>query len=50
MVSHKYQPRDKTYAEKFAQNFSNHVERGEAFELIDGDNLRFFNRDIDENY
>ena len=48
LLTHKYQPRDKTYAEKFAQNFSNHVERGEAFELIDGDNLRFFNRDIDE--
>ena len=31
----------------FATNFSNYVERGEAFELIDGDNLRFFNKDID---
>ena len=38
----------KYYNEKFASNFSNHVERGEAFELIDGDNLRFFNKDIDE--
>ena len=35
------------YKEEFATNFSNHVERGEAFELIDGDNLRFFNKDID---
>ena len=31
----------------FASNFSNHVERGEVFELIDGDNLRFLNKDID---
>ena len=37
--------RDK-YIEKFACNFGNHVERGETFELIDGDNLRFFNKDI----
>ena len=36
------------YKEKLASNFSNHVERGEAFELIDGDNLRFFNKYIDE--
>ena len=35
-----------SYAKRFACNFSNHVERGEAFELIDGDNLRFFNKDI----
>ena len=34
-------------AEEFSSNFSNHVERGEPFELIDGDNLRFFNQDID---
>ena len=34
------------YKERFACNFSSHVERGEAFELIDGDNLRFFNKDI----
>ena len=31
----------------FGVNFSNHVERGEPFELIDGDNLKFFNKDID---
>ena len=37
-----------SYNERFATNFSNHVEKGEAFELIDGDNLRFFNKDIDE--
>ena len=35
------------YFEIFSSNFSNHVERGEPFELIDGDNLRFFNQDID---
>ena len=34
------------YFETFSSNFSNHVERGEPFELIDGDNLRFFNQDI----
>ena len=34
------------YKERFASNFSSHVERGEVFELIDGDNLRFFNKDI----
>ena len=38
----------RNYTETFATNFSKHVERGEAFELIDGDNLRFFNKDIDE--
>ena len=32
--------------ESFSTNFSDHVERGEPFELIDGDNLRFFNQDI----
>ncbi|KAI6655288.1 P-loop containing nucleoside triphosphate hydrolase, partial [Oopsacas minuta] len=37
------------YAHTFAASFSNHVERGEAFELIDGDNLRFFNQDIDSS-
>ena len=31
----------------FALSYSNHVRRGEAFELIDGDNLRFFNKEID---
>ena len=35
------------YGELFSANFSSHVERGEPFELIDGDNLRFFNQDID---
>ena len=35
-----------TYFETFSSSFSNHVERGEPFELIDGDNLRFFNQDI----
>ena len=35
-----------SYTQRFAKNFSSHVERGEAFELIDGDNLRFFNNDI----
>ena len=37
----------KDFFEKFSLYFSNHVERGEPFELIDGDNLRFFNQDID---
>ena len=35
------------YIQAFGNNFSNYVERGEAFELIDGDNLRFFNKEID---
>ena len=35
------------FLKPFATNYSIHVERGEPFELIDGDNLRFFNRDID---
>ena len=30
----------------YACNFSKYVEKGDAFELIDGDNLRFFNKDI----
>ena len=34
------------YREQFITNFSNYVEIGEAFELIDGDNLRYFNQDI----
>ena len=37
----------KFFFEPFSTNFSKHVERGEPFELIDGDNLRFFNKDID---
>ena len=48
LLTHKYHPNNETYAKIFAQNFSNHVEKGEAFELIDGDNLRFFSNDIDE--
>ena len=48
LLTHKYHSKDKIYAERFAQSFSNHVESGEAFELIDGDNLRFFSKDIDE--
>ena len=36
-----------SYLQLFVSNFSNHVERGEPFELIDGDNLRFFNKEID---
>ena len=35
------------YVQLFASNFSNHVSRGEPFELIDGDNLRYFNKEID---
>ena len=34
------------YFETFSSNFSNHVERGEPFELINGANLIFFNQDI----
>ena len=34
------------FSETFPQNYCNHVESGEAFELIDGDNLRFFHKDI----
>ena len=34
------------YVQDFAKNFSSHVERGEPFEIIDGDNLRFFNKEI----
>ena len=36
----------RNYFETLSSNFSFHVERGEPFELIDGDNLRFFNQDI----
>ena len=35
------------FLQSFASSYSNHVERGEPFELIDGDNLRFFNKEID---
>ena len=34
------------YKQRFACNFSNHVARGEVFELIDGDNLLFFNKEL----
>ena len=37
--------RDK-YIQRYPSNFSNYVEKGEPFELIDGDNLRFFNKEI----
>ena len=37
---------NKEFAKTFPKNFSNHVESGEAFELIDGDNLRFFHKNI----
>ena len=33
--------------EVFVSSYSKHVESGEAFELIDGDNLQFFNNEID---
>ena len=52
LLSSKYENNSKwrkaqdSYTQRFARNFSSHVERGEAFELIDGDNLRFFNNDI----
>ena len=38
----------KDYIRDFASNFGDYVERGEPFELIDGDNLRFLNQEIDE--
>ena len=38
---------DNHLKQTFALSYSNHVRRGEAFELIDGDNLRFFNKEID---
>ena len=49
LLSYKYNDnsRDKKFKKFFAKNYSNHVESGEAFELIDGDNLRFFSKDID---
>ena len=50
LLSYKYGRKDsdihKGFAKDFAINFSNYVERGEAFELIDGDNLRYFNQEI----
>ena len=52
LLSQRYgQNTEDKYKEKYKQllamNFSKHVGSGEAFELIDGDNLRFFNKDID---
>ena len=38
---HRDNSHNKEFSETFPRNFSNHVESGEAFELIDGDNLRF---------
>ena len=50
LLSYKYGRKDSNIHEQFendfAMNFCNYVERGEAFELIDGDNLRYFNQDI----
>ena len=50
LLSYKYGRKDsityEDFKEDFAMNFCNYVERGEPFELIDGDNLRYFNQDI----
>ena len=51
-LSHKYNDlldneEVNSYLQLFPSNYSNHVERGEPFELIDGDNLRFFSKEID---
>ena len=50
LLSHKYcKLSDESKGEflrSFASSFSNHVQRGEPFELIDGDNLRYFNQEI----
>ena len=50
LLSHKYwKLRDESRGEflrSFASSFSYFVERGEPFELIDGDNLRYFNQEI----
>ena len=49
LLSYKYGKKSgfyKRFQKDFAMNFSNYVERGEAFELIDGDNLRYFNQEI----
>ena len=45
VLSSKYHANNK-FIDKFSKRFSNYVKRGEPFELIDGDNLRFFNQDI----
>ena len=42
----KFQKNRERFKDKYASNFGSHVERGEPFELIDGDNLRFFNKDL----
>ena len=49
LLFHKYaeDSTDQLYKKIFTSNYSNHVGNGEAFELIDGDNLRFFNKEID---
>ena len=52
LLSQKYGQNSKdadksNFQDEFASSFSKHVGLGEAFELIDGDNLRFFNKDID---
>ena len=51
LLSSKYDKSREENRDEFMQNFafsySNHVWRGEPFELIDGDNLRYFNQDID---
>ena len=36
------------FISSFGTRFSNYVARGEPFELIDGDNLRYFDKEIDE--
>ena len=49
LLSHKYCKRDESRGEflrSFASSFSYFVERGEPFELIDGDNLRYFYQEI----
>ena len=52
LLFHKYarnieNSQDQYHKDLFAADYSKHVESGEAFELIDGDNLRFFNKEID---
>ena len=51
LLSSKYGKLKEEGREEFLRGFefsySNYVERGEPFELIDGDNLRYFNQDID---
>ena len=48
VLSQRYESRvESDFFEIFSSNFSEYVGRGEAFELIDGDNMRYFNQDID---